>query len=207
MRLNLRFCQLFFFLKLPDFPGRAKNRGGSRPISRVLSWTIIHLGSASPQTSSNLPGNPRGPRVPFGMFLYLVLLQVGFTVPRNVATRAVRSYRTLSPLPAPKRLGGLLSVALSVGSRPPGVTWHLALWSPDFPLHKSAAIAWPTPGVNGKATHPITQALIDEACQIRVSINLPRALWPARIPPVAAGHLPGWLSGQPWPVTIRSVTR
>jgi len=29
--------------------------------------------------------------------------------------------------------GGLLSAALSVGSRPPGVTWHLALWSPDFP--------------------------------------------------------------------------
>ena len=26
-----------------------------------------------------------------------------------------------------------LSVALSVGSRLPGVTWHLALWSPDFP--------------------------------------------------------------------------
>ena len=29
--------------------------------------------------------------------------------------------------------GGILSVALSVGSRPPGVTWHPALWSPDFP--------------------------------------------------------------------------
>src|SRR5690606_11279768 len=29
--------------------------------------------------------------------------------------------------------GGLLSVALSVGSRRPGVTWHPALWSPDFP--------------------------------------------------------------------------
>ncbi len=26
-----------------------------------------------------------------------------------------------------------LSVALSVDSRPPGVTWHRALWSPDFP--------------------------------------------------------------------------
>jgi len=61
------------------------------------------------------------------MFPYLVLLQVGFTVPPNVATDAVRSYRTLSPLPALLRLGGLLSVALSVGSRPPGVTWHLAL--------------------------------------------------------------------------------
>ena len=24
-------------------------------------------------------------------------------------------------------------MALAVGSRPPGVTWHPALWSPDFP--------------------------------------------------------------------------
>ena len=31
---------------------------------------------------------------------YLVLLQAGFTVPRTVASRAVRSYRTFSPLPA-----------------------------------------------------------------------------------------------------------
>ncbi len=30
-------------------------------------------------------------------------------------------------------LGGLLSVALSVGSHPPGVTWHLIRRSPDFP--------------------------------------------------------------------------
>ena len=28
-----------------------------------------------------------------------------------------------------------LSVALSVSSRRPGVTWHFALWSPDFPRH------------------------------------------------------------------------
>jgi len=53
----------------------------------------------------------------------------------DVTADAVRSYRTLSPLPSCEnaRLGGLLSVALSVGSRPPGVTWRLALWSPDFP--------------------------------------------------------------------------
>ena len=30
---------------------------------------------------------------------YLVLLHMGFAVPRTVAGRAVRSYRTLSPLP------------------------------------------------------------------------------------------------------------
>src|SRR6188768_26989 len=31
---------------------------------------------------------------------YLVLLRVGFTMPQPVASCAVRSYRTLSPLPA-----------------------------------------------------------------------------------------------------------
>jgi hypothetical protein len=47
--------------------------------------------------------------------------------------------------------GGLFSVALSVGSRPPGVTWHPALRSPDFPpsLRSSRlgrkATARPTP--------------------------------------------------------------
>jgi len=33
--------------------------------------------------------------------------------------------------------GGIFSVALSVGSRPPGITWHPALWSPDFPPYAS----------------------------------------------------------------------
>src|SRR5690606_10028167 len=43
----------------------------------------------------------------------------------SVAGRAVRSYRTLSPLPSGARpSGGMLSVALSLGSPPPGVTRH-----------------------------------------------------------------------------------
>jgi hypothetical protein len=33
---------------------------------------------------------------------YLVLLRVGFSVPRPVTRRAVRSYRTFSPLPVPE---------------------------------------------------------------------------------------------------------
>src|SRR5512147_1876163 len=37
---------------------------------------------------------------------YLALLQVGFAVPPSVATGAVRSYRTLSPLPATARITG-----------------------------------------------------------------------------------------------------
>ena len=44
--------------------------------------------------------------------------------------------------------GGLLSVALSVGSRPPGVTWRPVLRSPDFPLRRMTQrlpgrLAWP----------------------------------------------------------------
>jgi hypothetical protein len=102
---------------------------GSRPISRVLSWTVIHLGCTSPCTSSNLPGNRAGHTI-----VPLFGLAPGGVFPAtSVARRAVRSYRTISPLPAPRGAGGIFSVALSVGSRLPGVTWHPALWSPDFP--------------------------------------------------------------------------
>jgi len=58
-------------------------KGGSRPVSRVLSRTVIHLGCTSPCTSSDLPGNPCGPHVAARnrSFPYLVLLRVGFTLP------------------------------------------------------------------------------------------------------------------------------
>ncbi|ACI15240.1 hypothetical protein CbuK_1941 [Coxiella burnetii CbuK_Q154] len=61
----------------------------------------------------------------------MALLRVGFTIAVNVTTNAVCSYHTISPL-LPDG-SGILSVALSVGSRLPGVTWHSARWSPDFP--------------------------------------------------------------------------
>jgi len=90
----------------------------------------IHLGQPSPAASRDPPGrrrgNPpgrtrrkRGRSVPslFG----LAPGEACRAAP--VAGRAVRSYRTLSPLPGPIP-GGLLSVALSRGSPPPGVTRH-----------------------------------------------------------------------------------
>jgi len=100
----------------------ALRKGGSRPISRVLSRTAIHLGHASPRASSGLPGNGAGhANVPlFG------LAPGGVCPATGVATGAVRSYRTFSPLPRNESRGGIFSVALSVGSRPPGVTWHPA---------------------------------------------------------------------------------
>ena len=112
------------------------NRGGSRPVSRVLSGTVIHLGRTSPCASSDLPGDTRGPRgaAQGRSSPYLVLLRVGFTLPpalpsaRCALTAPFHPYRS-----AAADRGGIFSVALAVGSRPPGVTWHPALWSPDFP--------------------------------------------------------------------------
>ncbi len=112
-------------------------------VSRVLSWAIIHLGSVSPQTSSGLPGGDAGRTMP----PYLALLRVGFTVPRCVATRAVRSYRTLSPLPVPE--GHRRSALCCTFRRLTPPRRYLApcplepgLSSADT---RSAAIAWPTP--------------------------------------------------------------
>lgn len=81
---------------------------------------------------------------------YLVLLQAGFTVPPSVTTGAVRSYRTISPLPARGRGHALRRFAFCCTFR--GLTsprCYLAPCpgSPDFPppLQARAAVVWPTP--------------------------------------------------------------
>ena len=56
----------------------------------------------------------------------------------RVTTAPVRSYRTISPLP--RNRGGIFSVALSLGSPPPGVTRHPALRSSDFPPVKERGL-------------------------------------------------------------------
>ena len=126
----------------------------SRPVSRVLSRAIIPLRSTSPWTSSGLPGSARGSALrtlsPESAASLFGLAPGGVCHASLVTKAAVRSYRTVSPLPSPtaacaacsvsvrrESLGGLFSVALSVGSRPPGVTWHLIRRSPDFPPPRS----------------------------------------------------------------------
>jgi hypothetical protein len=128
------------------FAPLTRQGGGSRPISRVLSRTVIHLGRASPHASCDLPGSTRGPRAAtrtsqaplFGL------------APDGVYRAAECCHRRGALLPhlftltarpcvgARSGVGGLFSVALSVGLHPPGVTWHPALWSPDFPPPGSA---------------------------------------------------------------------
>jgi len=87
------------------------------------------------------------------MSLYLVLLQTGFECCHQRGALLPHPF-TLTGKPgiaASVCFGGLLSAALSVGLRPPGITWRLVLWSPDFPppmiytRKSSAAITRPTP--------------------------------------------------------------
>jgi len=140
----------------------------SGPVSRILSppagshglasperatrkrAAAISLGRSFPTGSSTLPGAGHEP----GRLIapYLGLLAVGFAVPRLSPGRAVRSYRTVSPLPVKRcrvwapptiyidrspwlvgaahptaaSIGGLFSVALSLGSPPVAVSDHRA---------------------------------------------------------------------------------
>ena len=73
---------------------------------------VIPLGPALPPASSNLPGSGPAPRPgrarrrdgqPARPLPYLVLLRMGFSLSSGVAAGAVRSYRTISPLPPPRR--------------------------------------------------------------------------------------------------------
>jgi hypothetical protein len=115
----------------------------SRPVSRVLYGPPVETCERDGHSSGTpvarrvkQPTRMTGPDRPEAFaprHSYSVLLPVGFAVPLPLPASAVRSYRTVSPLPRAKRdaaHGGLISVALSLkprpakGSTPPDVIRH-----------------------------------------------------------------------------------
>src|SRR5579875_904605 len=131
----------------------------SRPVSRILYGAAasdgrvatIHLGPPLPVASSDLPACSGGPP---SNARCLILLQVGFTEPRQSPGALVVSYTAVSPLPSAGADGGLLSVALSRGSPRVAVSHHLALRSPDFPRHDCSRRGRPA---DSSAGHPICE--------------------------------------------------
>src|SRR5581483_11487634 len=112
----------------------------SRPVSRVLYAVRRDSHSSRPGVAAWLQQPTREQRGPRYRSPIRSCSGWGLPCRTALAPYAVRSYRTLSPLPVPLRaIGGLLSVALAVSSRCPGVTWHPALWSPDFPRRAQGA--------------------------------------------------------------------
>ena len=75
---------------------------------------------------------------------YLRLLQMGFTKPHRYRYAGALLPHRFSFSLGQLAKGVFFSVALSIGSPRPAVSWHLALWSPDFPrMQKAYATAWP----------------------------------------------------------------
>ena len=115
-------------------------------ISRVLSWTIIHLGDKLLCRSSNLPelwtGHP--------LSSYLVLLRVEFTLLHVVTNGTVCSYHTLSPLPFSRR-----SALCCTGRRltPPGR--YPALCPEKLGLSSPAVFRRLQPRLSDRLTFPI----------------------------------------------------
>ena len=102
-------------------------------ISRILLKMIIYLDIMLPQYSSNLPKSKASN---FVRFLF------GFA--SGWSLQCLKCYhlsgKLLPYLFTLTKNGGIFSVALAVSSHFPGVTWSLALRSPDFPLKKLAII-------------------------------------------------------------------
>jgi hypothetical protein len=122
-----------------DTRGAARRKRWSRPVSRVLYVLRRDSHSSRPDVAVWLQQPTREQRGPRYRSPIWSCSEWGLPCRTTLSPYAVRSYRTLSPLPVPLRaIGGLLSVALAVSSRCPGVTWHSALWSPDFPRYACA---------------------------------------------------------------------
>jgi hypothetical protein len=117
---------------------RAEGGGISRVLLPPEGGGIISLGPPLPTASSSLPGTlapalrPRHRGGP-PLIPYLALLRVGFTMPRLLPDARCALTAPFHPCLCLAAIGGVLSVALSVASRRPGVTRHPALWSSDFP--------------------------------------------------------------------------
>ena len=104
----------------------------SQPISRVLSRIIIHLDYRVTSSLKRPTRKQRGQRHSFpiwscsewGLPCHFCYQKRGALLPHPF---------TLTSHGPKIKTGGLLSVALAVGSRLPDVIWHSVLWSPDFP--------------------------------------------------------------------------
>ena len=112
--------------------------GSVWPAARTAVVTTIPLVRRLPGASSNLPERQirTDPGISPAPFLF-GLAPGGVCRAASVAGNAVRSYRTVSPLPRlnATRRGGLFSVALSLGSYPRRtLSGTVCPWSPDFPL-------------------------------------------------------------------------
>ncbi len=132
----------------PRVPRPRSGEVFERAVSRVLcrlapgdrhrSATAVAGGLQRPTREFDGAGRAVGPLATGPVLLYVAFLRVGLAVPKTSPSSRWALTPPFHPclIPGPcgsGAIGGLFSVALSLGLRPVGVTHHPALWSPDFP--------------------------------------------------------------------------
>jgi hypothetical protein len=141
-------------------------------LARVMA---IPLGRPLPAASSNQPGQRSGDGFKDSSSEERLMLPLFGLAPggachaAHVAMRAVRSYRTVSPLPC----GGLFSVALSLGLPPPEVIRHRVSVEPGLSSAMTAAAIRPA----GRSPIGVQRQFVN--CQISNSsiVKLERHAW------------------------------
>ncbi len=122
------------------FAGTQCRKNASRPVSRVLygpclaagTWRPFILGACRQAPHATYPGGWAGnsPEGCPSRHPYSVLLPVGFALPRPLPS--ARWALTPPFHPCRENRGGLLSVALSLGSPPPAVSRHRVSMEPGL---------------------------------------------------------------------------
>ena len=162
------FCFMFQRLQAGAKVAQAACKPGSVPGPRAGGWPFLwDPRRREPRATDpdDRPGNrpaphPRGRR---RRRPYLVLLPVGFTVPPTLPPARCALTAPFHPYPQAGRsqapAGGLLSVALSLGSPPPGVTRHRVSVEPGLssPASRAGAAIRP-PAADALGSRPAAAA-------------------------------------------------
>ena len=144
-------------------------------------WMTIPLVPPLPAGSSCQPGSAGAQAALQGKPCARSLFGIapgGACLAGSVARPAVGSYPTVSPLPRDRLRGGLISVALSLGSPPPGVTRHRACMEPGLSSNGQAARGHPAIRARGEVGGPGRG--VKGACASRLAPGASRPRTPAR---------------------------
>ena len=149
-------------------PRVGEDHSSRRRIAATLEHSTRTLWPAGRTQQAHRAGHPR-------QRPYSSLLREGLAPPPVTRLSRVGSYPTISPLPVPPprrplvasaspAIGGVVSVALSLGSPRVAVSDLPALWSPDFPPARGARVspalpAGDPPSTSGTPNLPGTRDL------------------------------------------------
>jgi len=133
-------CLYIHYSKSTKTHSQEREPPDCKPVSVPVKATVIRLGLSSLTGSSDLPGSQAGRAAPSPLF---GLAPRGVYPAGGITPAAVRSYRTISPLPSVSGRRYIFCGTFRIPRGTPAVSRHAALWRPDFPPPFPAATVHP----------------------------------------------------------------